>query len=356
MIDWLTVHPKLGKTPKAWLEEYGPGHTSKELKLLWESQTGEQIGPAAMSRARDRYGIKLNDAGWEKVAQGNRVAKLPQKLTDLELIEEIQHRGFAAVALTAKVDQRIKIDASRFEGDKYKFGVVADTQLCSRYQQLTYLRHFYVLCEEEGIKDIYHAGDVSDGQEMYRGHTYEIFLHGADAQRDYIKEYYPTYEGCTTHMIGGSHDESHWKRAGADILAAVARGRQDIKFHGLYGAFLDIGPITGYVMHGDGGVAYARSYKMQKIIEQFTPENKPDLLLLGHYHVPCHLPAYRNVEGFQLPCFQAQTPYLKKKGLAPVIGGMIITITFNDVDRESGIAIIEPKYVPFYVPRENDWE
>jgi len=272
------------------------------------------------------------------------------------LVKELQRRGFAAVAHSPiKVDTRIKVPLDRFDGDEYLFGALSCTQLCSRYQQLTHLRSFYALCEDYGIKDIYNAGDVSDGDKMYRGHEYELFLHGADAQRDYIKEYYPTYDGVTTHMIGGQHDESHWKRAGADILEGVAEARQDIKYYGFYGAFIDIGPISAYLMHGDGGVSYARSYKLQKIIEQFTPENKPDLLLLGHYHVVCHLHAYRNVEGFMLGCFQSQTPYLKKKGLFPIIGGMIIKIRLNDFDRKDGIVMVEPKYVPFYIPHEEDW-
>jgi len=272
------------------------------------------------------------------------------------LIEELQRRGFGAVVQTQiRMDQRIKVPTDRFEGDDYIFGLVSDSHFGSQYQQLTHLRSAYALFEQEGIRDVYHAGDGSDGQNLYKGHRYEIFLHGADAQRDYIIEYYPTYDGCTTHMVGGSHDQDHWKRAGSEILKDVAEKRPDIKYYGFFGAFIDVGPISGYLMHGSGGVAYARSYKMQKIVEQFAPEDKPDLLFLGHYHVPCHLPMYRNVECFMLPCFQSQTPYLRSRGLFPAIGAMIIKIRLNNFDRKDGIVMVEPKYVPFYIPKEKDW-
>ena len=90
---------------------------------------------------------------------------------------------------------------------------------------------------------------------------------------------------------------------------------------------------------------------MQKIIEQFTPANKPNILLLGHYHTSCYLPMYRNVDGFQLHCFQGQTPYLKAKGLSPEIGGLILTITEN----KKGTYKVIVDYRRFYKPIINDF-
>jgi len=365
MISWTKPHPKVKQhhpeleTPYDWLKKFGPDYTADELKLLWEAMTGTEIGPAVMPRARDRLNVELGPKGWAKVNEKMRMLHTPpaiEGLEDLALIGALQQRGFAVVKQSpVKVDQRIRVATDRFEGDEYIFGLVSDSHFGSQYQQLTHLRSAYALFEQEGIRDIYHAGDSSDGQNVYRGHRYEIFIHGADAQRDYIIEHYPTYDGCTTHMIGGSHDQDHWKRAGSEILKDVARERPDIKYYGFFGAFIDIGPISAYLMHGSGGVAYARSYRMQKIIEQFAPEDKPDLLFLGHYHVPCHLPMYRNVEGFMLPSFQSQTPYLRAKGLFPAIGAMIIKMRINDFDRKDGIVMVEPKYVPFYIPKEKDW-
>lgn len=147
------------------------------------------------------------------------------------------------------------------------------------------------------------------------------------------------------------HDASWWNSEGYDFVEELCKRRDDLVYLGMYGAFLNIGNVKAYVMHPDGGVAYARSYKMQKIIEKLPPESKPHILLVGHYHVTCHMPKYRNVEGIQVGCFQAQTQYLKRKALNPDISALVLTINQNTAGLES----IETKWRHWYVPIENDF-
>lgn len=335
--------------PDVVLEELAKVSPTGKPRWIWRQVTDRAHRQGVR---RDQAAVLIAQSLAENASDS---ARAEQVLPTPALIETLQDRGYIILPQTQVVDKIIKVDKKRFKGNEYEFGVVSDTHYCSKYQQRTHLQTTYRYFEDRGIKDIYHAGDMSDGQGMYRGHEYEIFLHGADAQRDYIIEYYPRYDGCTTYIIGGSHDESHWKRSGTNILEQIGEKRPDIEYKGFHGAEIKIGPLRAYLMHGSGGVSYARSYKLQKIIEQFTPENKPEILLLGHYHVVCHLHAYRNVEGFLLPCFQAQTPYLKAKGLAPIIGAMIIKVVLNDIDRKDGLVKILPEYLPFYVPKEKDW-
>jgi DNA polymerase II small subunit/DNA polymerase delta subunit B len=232
---------------------------------------------------------------------------------------------------------------------------VADTQLGSRFQQLTHLCTFYKLCESLGISQVLHAGDLVDGQRMYKGQEFELFMHGADAQRDYAINQYPRIKGIESLIIGGNHDESHWKHAGTNICEAIAKERDDIKYLGMYGAYFNIGGITFYLYHGGGGVAYARSYKLQRFIEQLSPQQKPQILAMGHYHCQDFLPMYRNVVAMQLPCFQSQTPYLKQKGLYPEIGGVILEFVIDETVEPIGLASFTPTFVPYYRPIENDF-
>ncbi len=185
----------------------------------------------------------------------------------------------------------------------------------------------------------------------------DVAVHGADRQRGYIEDHFPERAGVTTELIAGNHDWSFWQRGGVDILAAVAKARPDIKYHGPMGAKIMVGGVHVYLAHGDGGVAYARSYKPQRRIEQFAPEQKPEIYLLGHYHVWDHLPMYRNVVSFQLGCFQAQTDYLKRKGVYPEIGGLILTIYrgTKGADRPGGFVRVVDEIVPFYTPRTADF-
>jgi predicted phosphodiesterase len=239
-----------------------------------------------------------------------------------------------------------------------KFGAFSCAHLCSRQQQLTHLEAFYTRCEDEGIADVFCTGDVTDGDgKVYKGHTFDTFITGADHQLDYVAAYYPKRDNITTHMIAGNHDWSFWQRGGYDFLKALASRRKDIRYHGAYGAKIMYGGIHIYMGHGDGGSSYARSYKPQRRIEQFAPEEKPEIFLLGHYHVWDHLPMYRNVVSFQLGCFQSQTDYLKRKGLYPELGGLILTVYKGTkaADRAGGFVRVVDEVVPFYKPRERDY-
>ena len=56
------------------------------------------------------------------------------------------------------------------------------------------------------IGDIYHTGDIDDGEMMRVGHQYDCYAQGADDHIDEIVEKYPKENGITTHFITGNHD------------------------------------------------------------------------------------------------------------------------------------------------------
>lgn len=279
-----------------------------------------------------------------------------------DLKNAISAKGYKVEKLgMEEVDNRFDVPSEMFEGDEVRFAVLSCTQIGSKYQQITHLHRFYKYCQEEyGIKSFFHCGDVVDGEKVYKGHEYELFLHGADAQIDYTVNNYPEVKGGKTYMIAGNHDESFMKNGGLNPVRRIAEFRDDIEYIGLYGAYPKIDhPKVGkkmiYLHHGGGGCSYARSYKLQKYIEQFSPQQKPDIYFCGHYHISCYIPGYRNVEGFLVPCFQAQTPYLKRHQLNPFVAGYIITLKLNDYGRENNKIEIDFKIVPFFKHIENDY-
>lgn len=278
--------------------------------------------------------------------------KIVEKAPNNELIDELKTRGYfvSKVPPTAS-GKTFEADFTKLRGKRYRFAAISCTQLGSKYQQMTHLYSFYNLCKRLNISQVLHAGDLVDGEKVYRGQEYELFLHGADAQRDYVVENYPKIEGIKTSVILGNHDESFWKTSGYNIVQAIAERRDDIEYLGDYLAYLSIDNIKIGLMHGAGGVAYARSYKIQKIIEQLAPEQKPHMLFVGHWHVQAHVPAYRNVEGFMLGCFQSQTPFLTRLGLMPNLGGIIVEVRVN----ADGILEVQTKWIPYYVPVKNDY-
>jgi len=278
------------------------------------------------------------------------------EMTPQAMAARLSELGYAVERLSQdKMDRKFIVDPSLFEGDTYKIGVVSCTHLGSKFQQLSHLRAFYHRCYDQGVRVVLHTGDLVDGMNVYAGQEFELFQHGFDAQRDYAVENFPVLPYGKTLVIAGNHDYAFVKEGGADILEAIASRRPDIEYLGALGAYPLIGPLKIYMQHGAGGGAYARSYRLQKNIESFAPEAKPDIYFLGHLHIGCYLPAFRNVFGVMVPCFQAQTPFERRRALYPEIAGIIVEITVNDRDRKSGFVSMKMDWVPFYVPKEKDY-
>ena len=227
-----------------------------------------------------------------------------------------------------------------------KFGLIGDTHLGSKFQQLTYLWDFYEYCAKQGIKTVLHAGDMTDGNGyLYRGQQFEMFLHGFREQREYVIENYPKVDGIKTYVIMGNHDESWIKSADINIVEQIAREREDIEYIGRLGAYAFIEKARAYLIHPIGGSAYAQSYKAQKFIESFSSENKPQLFFLGHWHFALQ-GFLRNIHYMLTGCFQAQTPYELVRGLHPAIGGWILNF---DLDKDGySIKNLETIFRPYY--------
>lgn len=276
-----------------------------------------------------------------------------KKLEDRDLIQALESRGFM-ITKDERTERQIVLDGP--PKGSIRFGVVSDTHLGHKKQQLTYWRDFTEKAKAWGARFMLHGGDVVDGGRMHRDQEFELFKHGADAQATYAAEVFPKLtdakgKALPTYIIGGNHDASAWNDAGANVLGHLASARKDLHFLGAPAATFHFGPLRIYMMHPDGGPSYARSYRLQKIVEQLAPDDKPHILLAGHWHVSGHVPGYRNVEAFALPCFQAQTAYLKRKGLAPVIGGVLFEAFYDD----HGMQDLTTRWVLYRSPAVKDW-
>lgn len=234
-----------------------------------------------------------------------------------------------------------------------KFAIIGDTQLGSKYAQISHLKSFYELCAFEGIKDVYHTGDVTDGLKMHSGHEYELYKTSADDMVRDVIDNYPRIEGITTYFITGNHDASIYKQVGYDIGNTIAEKRPDMKYLGRDCALIFLTPNCKLELrHPWDGTAYALSYKPQKIIEAMESDSKPNILAIGHYHKAEYL-FYRNVHCLQTGCFQGQTPYTRGKGISVHMGGWIVTI---HVDKNGTITRFGSEFVPYYSSIKDDYK
>lgn len=234
-----------------------------------------------------------------------------------------------------------------------KIAVIGDTHFGSKYTQFKHLNNFYDICEAEGIKDIYHVGDLTEGLKMRPGHEYEIYVTAADEMIDDVVEKYPKRKGIITHYITGNHDSSIYKHVGYDIGKAIAQRRKDMDYLGRDCTVINLtDKCTLELRHPWDGTAYALSYKPQKMIEAMESDSKPNILAIGHYHKAEYI-FYRNVHAIQTGCFQGQTPFTRGKGISVNIGGWIITIK---VATDGTIKSICPQFIPYYSSIANDYK
>ena len=241
----------------------------------------------------------------------------------------------------------------KWNGDKViRFGLMGDTQINSKYAQLTHLHALYGVYKSEGIETVYHTGDIDEGEEMRIGHKYECYEQGAD---DHIKEIcrvYPKHDGIVTKFITGNHDHSIIKRAGFDIGYAIQNKRNDLQYLGQSYSNIQLTPNCRLELrHPIDGTAYALSYKMQKMIEAFSGGDKPNILAVGHYHKSEYM-FYRNVHSFQTGCFQSQTPFTRGKGISIQMGGWIVECHVSD---DGTITRIKQEFIPFYHEIKDDY-
>lgn len=242
---------------------------------------------------------------------------------------------------------------SNWNGTKLiRFGLMGDTQFGSKYAQITHLHTFYDILEREGIKNVYHTGDMVDGIKMRPGHEFELYTISADSMREDVVKNYPKRKNMTTRFICGNHDASLYKHVGYDIGAAIAKDRPDMKYLGRDCAVVNITPnCTLELRHPWNGTAYATSYNIQKMIESMESESKPNIFAVGHYHKQEYI-FHRNVHALQTACLQSQTPFTRGKGISVVMGGYIVTIR---VDDDGTIKSICPEFIPFYAPIKDDY-
>lgn len=253
---------------------------------------------------------------------------------------EQKHGGGRIAALeealksVSDVRNRVHLEIAS-PGNTLLFGVIGDTHYGSLYEAKDELCAMYDLFKAEGVKDVLHAGDVIDGHQIYKGQEFELCAHGWAEQRKHWARHAPKVQGITTHFITGNHDDSMKKAAGIDVGPELENDRPDWHFIGADYATIVFTTGNGRkfkvgLVHPSGGAAYALSYRPQKITEQIEGGNKPNMLVIGHYHKAEWMPNYRNVSVLQCGTFQHQTPFMLTKGLSAHVGGWIVRVTVQD--------------------------
>lgn len=241
-----------------------------------------------------------------------------------------------------------------WNGEKeIKFALMGDTQLSSKYAQITHLHDFYDKCMKRGITTVFHTGDIDEGEQMRAGHQYECYRQGADEHIDEIVHNYPKRVGITTYFITGNHDASLNKRCGLSIGKAIEDRRDDMKWLGQDKAVIKLTPnCTLELRHPWNGTTSSISLQSQKMVDGMPEYEKPDILAIGHYHKTEQI-WYKGVNVFQTGAFQGTTPFTQGKNISVAVGGWIVSVK---VKKDGSLKSIVSEYIPYPIDIKNDWK
>ena len=272
-----------------------------------------------------------------KAEARRRIERLAGQHFNIHLAGE--HWSISGTPQTGVTTGREVVHTSDRDG-RYRFGLVADSHIGSKYARLDVLNEIYDAFAAEGIERVYHCGNMIDG--FKRGiNDHDVVVAGMDDQVQLLAKEYPQRDGITTLAVAGDDHEGWFAQSmGIDIGKRIEQsmreaGRTDWTDLGYMECFVSLRHARSkaeaklLVSHPGGGSAYADSYVVQKIIESFDGGEKPGIAAFGHYH-KCLSGEYRNVWFCLVPCTQDQTPWARKKRLRYVIGGMIVEATQDE--------------------------
>lgn len=278
---------------------------------------------------------RIADYGIEKPDTPIRTDYQPTTKETNKLEQIILQSNISPAELQAIIDQikNPKTDNERVQhywGEKHvKIGLVSDLHIGSKYVDYSALEDIYKRFKAEGVDAVYIAGDLTEGYERRKGHSYEVDLHGVDEQAKGVVERVP-FINKPQYFILGDHDHWHFQNSGTDIGKQIESGRDDMHNLGFFQASIDLFKNTDIMlMHPAKGTAYAISYVPQKIIESLSGGEKPSIMAVGHFHKVEHL-FYRNIELFQTGCVQGQTPWMKRMNISAHKAGWLLDIYAKD--------------------------
>lgn len=297
---------------------------------------------------------------WSLVELCNELESSPRRVNDA--IEGLRADGKNVQRLNDEVivvpkdipviTEPVIIPVKFTKGQWFRFGAVGDNHLGSKYERVDVLNRLYDIYEREALTAVYNTGNIIDGEARFN--RFDIHKHGVADQVSYFVETYPKREGITTHFVtGDDHEGWYVQREGIDIgryMEAQAKeaGRTDLVFlgHMERDVILEtpLGRTVVRVAHPGGGSAYAISYTAQKIVESYQGGEKPDILLIGHYH-KAEYSYPREVHVIQTGCTQDQTPFMRKRKIQAHVGGWIVEFEQGET---GAVQRFRAEFIPFF--------
>ncbi len=252
-----------------------------------------------------------------------------------------------------------------------KEGGLACTHYGSKHDLTSVIRQAYQDAADLGVRRVNHAGDVTDGPGAsgYRGHQNDVKFSDMDNMEDYAvaewprvkikvdpkhpmiqtrmvlnKEGQPTYEEYVlekgevwlqTDIIDGNHDCWAKQEIGHRPARTLALRMPDLlRYLGpkdgsisMDGSVIFEG-IFNRLTHGDGGLGYTISPKLQKHLASHRRRDihrdKPTVLWFGNWHTNFIL--FQDELAIMLACFKSEDEFHLRRDLVSWVGMNIVEL------------------------------
>lgn len=290
----------------------------------------------------DRIPQTLLHEAMELMRKTGKVPSRKQLMDTFNISESLARKLFGILEhLDLFTDERLMIKVPA-PSDVLRVGAIADLHIGSKSCYEDMIKEYLNIANEK-TDVLFIAGDLIDGFGVYKGQQFELKYTSVYDQVQRLNEILNTYTK-PIYFITGNHEDAVYKATGIDV-GNLIKGDKRI-YLGSYLSNTRINGIKIDLWHGRGAGAYALSYKMQKLIEQYLSGKKPHIVFAGHWHRAFHLPIYRNIDGFECGTFQGETRLTKQMGIFPQTGGWFVNIWH---DNEGTPVIVEGQFWRFYI-------
>lgn len=195
----------------------------------------------------------------------------------------------------------------------YCFGAFGDLHCGSKYTRWDVRDDLVRTSEERGAQAIFDTGNWIDGEKNFN--RYDLEVVGLDAQLKLLADKHPKTDIPIMAVTGADHEGWAVKDFGVDVGRYCESVMRDAGHDWTDLGYMQADVVlrnanTGAtsilrVMHPGGGSGWATSYRPQKIIDVMEENERPDVLIAGHYH-KLDAGLARNVWYAQTGCFDGR--------------------------------------------------
>jgi hypothetical protein len=178
--------------------------------------------------------------------------------------------------------------------------------------------------KDYGIKSILHAGDFYQGRGVHRMELEDCVTLDVDKQVEMGEAILDDFPDIDFHVVLGNHEEKMKGsiHVGHDMLLSTAKLKPKFRYYGHVARLTLNKKFSLTMIHTRGGVTYAKSYRPERIYDQFV--ERPNLLITGHTHQLFAIARGSNAYVTQVGCLQRENSYLIGAGLVPQVGYLIL--------------------------------